>query len=90
MTDIGCSLCTIKEAWKVLKDEGSIRSVRNSLGGRGKAVTFRLGIAGRTDTPVSELTGRLEADAKRDAAWQFLKGKYGPIKAMEIMGERGE
>jgi len=81
-----CSVQTVKIAWKFLRDEGSIKPVKGWEGGRGKPTTWRLCVAGRDVTPSDEQIKHMEAVRDREAAWNFLKGKYGPLKAMEIMG----
>ena len=92
MSDIGCSLHTVKEAWRELKAEGSIKPIRNTLGGRNNAVTFRLCVANLPDrdTPISRHADQLKEAQDRDAAWRFLKAKFGPVKALELLDERGE
>lgn len=90
MAKAPCSLSTVKRALKALRDEGSVIPLKNWEGGSGIATTWRLCIAGHASTPADEHIELMEAKRKRDAAWRFLKDKYGPAKALEIMGDPEE
>lgn len=82
-----CSLSTVKRALKELRAEGSIKPVKNWQGGRNIPTTWRLCIPGATTTPAEAQIEAMEAARNREAAWRFLKGKYGPVKALELMGD---
>ncbi|MCE8508337.1 hypothetical protein KBY28_07720 [Ruegeria pomeroyi] len=85
-----CSFWSVRSALKELRDEGAIKPVHGWEGGRGKATTWRLLVPGSSETP-SELQVQLMEHARdRDAAWRFLSGKYGPMKALELMGDKPE
>lgn len=86
----GCSLKTVKAALVELRAEGSIKPMKGWEGGRAKPTTWRLCVPGSDASPSDELVESMEAKRDREAAWNFLKGKYGPIKALEIMGDPGE
>lgn len=80
------SVKTVKRAWKTLREEGSILPVANWQGGKGVPTTFRLRVAGFDQTPSDAQVSNMEAKRDREAAWRFLRGKYGPMKALEILG----
>ncbi len=85
-----CSLHTVKMALKELREEGSVKPIKGWQGGRAKPTTWWLCIPGITTTPVDEQIQEIEEKRQREAAWQFLKGKYGPLKALELMGDPDE
>lgn len=86
MADTGCSLDSVKRAFRNLRAEGSIRPARNWKGGRGVPTTWLLRVAGVEQTP-ADVGAKAAQDARqRDAAWRFLAAKYGPLKARELMG----
>jgi len=87
MAKAPCSLSTVKRALKELRSEGTIKPVKDWQGGSGVATTWRLLVPGAASTPADDQIEYMEAKRKRAAAWDFLKGKYGPLKAMELMGE---
>lgn len=86
MADCGCSLWSAKNALKELRDEGSVKPLRDWQGGRGVATTWRLCVAGGDTTPSDDQIKLMEAERERQAAWSYLAGKFGPMKAMEILG----
>ncbi|PJE25774.1 hypothetical protein CVM39_18895 [Pseudooceanicola antarcticus] len=88
MADTGCSLDSVKRAFRALRDEGCIRPARNWKGGRGVPTTWLLRVPGAADTPADHEAHRVQEARQRDAAWRFLSAKYGPLKAMEMMGPR--
>lgn len=86
----GCSLKTVKAALVELRAEGSIKPMKGWEGGRAKPTTWRLCVPGTETSPSDEQVECMEAKRDRNAAWNFLKGKYGPLKALEIMGNPEE
>lgn len=82
-----CKLDTVKRALKFLREEGSIEPQRNWKGGSGVATTWRLRVAGQKTTPSDEQIKAMEVKREREAAWNFLRSKYGPLKALELMGD---
>jgi len=89
MEKCACSLGTVKSAFKALKLEGSIKPVYNHLGGRGNAVTFQLCISGENRTPSDEHIQLLTEAKGREATFRYLSGKFGPLKAVQMMDEMG-
>ena len=90
MAKCGCCLRSVKRALIELRDEGSIKPIKGWEGGRAKPTTWRLCVPGSNTTPADEQIHALEEARSRDAAWRYLKGKFGPVKALEILGEPGE
>lgn len=86
----GYELSTIKKALRELRADGSIKPHKNWQGGRNIPTTWWLKVPGSIASIAEEQIEAMEAKRKREAAWQFLKGKYGPLKAMELMGEEEE
>ncbi|KXF89960.1 hypothetical protein [Phaeobacter inhibens] len=82
-----CSLWSVKRALIELREEGSVKPYKGWEGGRGKPTTWWLSVPGGASTPVDDQIERMEAKRDREAAWNFLKGKYGPLKALELMGD---
>ena len=82
----GCSLWTVKRALSELRKEGSVKPMKGWEGGRAKPTTWRLCVPGAESSPSDENTQQMEAKRDREAAWRFLSGKYGPAKALEILG----
>lgn len=80
---------TVQIALRQLRAEGSIKPIYMK-GGRGIPSKYRLGIAGQATTPSDEHLEVMEANRDREAAWRFLSAKYGPLKAIEILGEKPE
>lgn len=85
MAKAKCSLDTVKDALKELRDEGSLKPIYIK-GGRGIPAKYRLSVAGQAHTPSDEAIDAMQDKRDRDAAWRFLKNKYGPLKALEMMG----
>lgn len=83
----GCGLTITKHALAELRAEGSIKPFKGWEGGRSKPTTWRLCVPGTNTTPADEQIEAMEAKREREAAWRFLKDKFGPLKALEIMGE---
>lgn len=90
MAKAPCSLSSCKRALKFLRAEGSIKPMKNWEGGSGVVTTWRLCVPGSSTTPADDQIEAMEAKRKREAAWDFLKGKYGPVKALELMGDLDE
>jgi hypothetical protein len=88
MAKAPCSLSSVKRALKELRSEGSIKPVKNWQGGSGVATTWRLLVPGASSTPADDQIEAMEAKRNRAAAWSFLKAKYGPMKALELMGDQ--
>lgn len=86
MAKANCCLWSVKQALKALREEGSIKPIRNGKGGRSVPTTWLLGVAGQQSTPSDQHVAELEEKRSREAAWRFLSQKYGPAKALEIMG----
>lgn len=86
MSDARCSLDTVKSAMAYLRSEGSIFPIY-MRGGRGLPSKYRLKVAGYDRTPSDDHIEVMAAERDREAAWRFLKGKYGPVKALEILSE---
>lgn len=86
MMDTGVALRAVKEALVTLRAEGSIVPV-NLAGGRAVPGRYRLSVAGQTTTPSAEQFDQMQARKEREAAWSFLRQKYGPMRALEIMGD---
>ncbi len=82
-----CSLDTVKRALKSLREEGSIVPQRNWQGGSGVPTTWQLRVAGQRSTPSDEQVKAMEAKREREAAWNFLRAKYGPLRALEMLGD---
>lgn len=80
---------TVREAMRLLREEGSIKPIYMK-GGRGIPSKYRLGVAGQPTTPSDEHLEVMEANRDREAAWRFLSAKYGPLKAIEILGDKPE
>lgn len=87
MAETGACLNTIKAALKELREEGSIKPVHNVKGGRSLPTTWLLCVPGRAASPSQDRDEALQAARSRDAAWRFLSQKYGPARALEIMGD---
>lgn len=87
MAKAPCSLSSVKRALKFLRDEGSIKPLKNWQGGSGVPTTWRLCVPGCKTTPADEQVEAMQAARNRDAAWNFLRAKYGPMKALEILGD---
>ncbi|PRZ47994.1 hypothetical protein [Tritonibacter scottomollicae] len=90
MAKCGCGLTITKNALAELRAEGSIKPIKGWEGGRAKPTTWRLCVPGSNTTPADEQVQALEEARARDAAWRYLSGKFGPVKALEILGEPGE
>lgn len=88
MADVGCCLVTLKAGLKELRSEGSIKPLQNWQGGRGVPTTWQLRVPGCAETPADAQVDALKEARDRDAAWRFLSSKYGPLKAMDIMGAK--
>ena len=76
----GLNRTTVQYAIRFLEAEGTIKKINNALGGRGKAVTWRLMVPYR-DQPKEEPT----AETYRDKRFKQLARKHGAIKAMAIL-----
>lgn len=85
MASARCGLTVVKQALKELRDEGSLKEIYIK-GGRGIPSKYRLSVAGQARTPSDEAIEAMQGKRDRDAAWRFLRDKYGPLKAMELMG----
>ena len=81
-----CSLSSVKRAFIELRAEGAIKPMKGWEGGRAKPTTWRLCVPGSDASPSDDQLECMEAKRDREAAWNFLKGKYGPLKALELMG----
>ena len=90
MAEARCSILTVKDALRKLRDEGSIKPIKGFKGGSGVPTTYLLKVAGHEKTPLDERILAMEAKRDREATWRFLRGKYGPMKALEIMGDPEE
>lgn len=90
MADLGLSLKTVQRAWQELREEGSIKPARNWQGGRSIPTEWYLAVAGQRSTPMDDHIEAQERKRNREAAWKFLRGKYGGIKALELMGDPEE
>ena len=90
MAEARCSLDSVKRAVLFLRNEGSIKPIKGFKGGRGVPTTYLLKVAGHEKTPLDERIAAMEAKRDREATWRFLRGKYGPVKALEIMGDPEE
>lgn len=89
MAEVDCSLPVIKQALAELRAEGSIIPI-NLKGGRGVPSRYRLSVAGHKTSPSQEQFDAMRAEKDREAAWRFLKDKYGPMRALEIMDGKEE
>lgn len=90
MAKANCSLDTVRRALRALREEGSIKPLKNWQGGAGVPTTWQLLVPGQNKTPLDRFAAKLEDEKNREAAWKFLKQKYGPLEALRIMDERGE
>lgn len=86
MAEARCCLKVVKRALKQLRDEGSLKAIY-IRGGRGIPTKYRLGVAGSAQTPSYMQIEEMRGKRDRDAAWRFLRDKFGPLKALEIMDE---
>ncbi|NVK16717.1 MAG: hypothetical protein HWE35_21300 [Rhodobacteraceae bacterium] len=87
MAKCGCGLTITKQSLAALREEGSIKPMKNWQGGRNIPTTWRLCVSGCETTPADDQVQAMEAKREREAAWRFLSGKFGPLKAMELMGD---
>lgn len=87
MADTGACLDTVKKALKALREEGSVKPMKNWQGGRRVPTTWQLRIAGRTETPSEQQTREQIMQRDHDATWRCLKGKFGAVRALEILDE---
>lgn len=85
--DTRATLPTIKKALKFLREEGSVKPIKNWKGGKKVPTTWILKVPVSSESPADMNLEEIEAKRSREAAWRFLSGKYGPRKALEIMGE---
>lgn len=85
MADVGCCLDTLRAVLRELRQEGSIKPVKNWQGGRGIPTTWALRVAGHETTPADTQVEGMKEARNREAAFRFLAGKYGPSKAIEIL-----
>lgn len=90
MAKVRCSLKTTRRALQNLRAEGAIKPLKNWQGGRHVPTTWQLLVPGQNKTPLDRFAAQMEEQNDREAAWRFLKDKYGPIEALRIMDERGE
>ncbi|DBA35682.1 TPA_inf: hypothetical protein gp_19 [Marinomonas phage YY] len=86
MEDSGLCLKTVQRSLKFLRDEGSVFPASGWEGGSGKATLWALRVPGSKGTPADEQIEQQKDKRDREATWRFLKDKYGPLKALEIMG----
>ncbi len=86
MEDAGLCLKTVQRSLKFLRNEGSVFPASGWEGGSGKATLWSLRVPGSKGTPAEEQIEYQKAKRDRDATWRFLSGKYGALKAIEIMG----
>jgi len=89
MGEARCGLTTVKEALRDLREEGSLKPIY-LRGGRGLPAKYRLGVSGMSQTPSDEAIEAMQHERDREAAWRFLRDKYGPMKAMELLGDPPE
>lgn len=82
-----CSLSTVKRAWRFLREEGSIKPVSNWEGGAKVATRFKLCIPGVNQTPSDDQITLMEEKRKRQAAWDYLRAKFGPEEALRLLGD---
>lgn len=87
MAEARCSLDSVKRAMAFLRAEGSIKQIKGFAGGRGVPTTYLLRVADVEKTPIDDQIAAMEAKRDREASWRFLKAKFGPLKALEIMGD---
>lgn len=90
MSETLLTLWSVKRALLELREEGSIKAARGWEGGRGIPTTWHLRIANLpkgTSTPSEDHMRHMQDKRQRDAAFSYLAGRYGPMKALEIMGE---
>lgn len=90
MSKARCSIDSVKRALRKLREEGSIVPIKGFQGGRHIPTTYLLKVAGTNETPSDTQIHYLEAKRDREATWRFLKGKFGPLRALEIMGDPPE
>lgn len=86
MAEVGCSLDTVRRALRELRDEGSLFPI-SVKGGRHIPAKYRLRIAGAKSDPASNRVEEMKAERDRNARWKFLAGKYGALKALEMLEE---
>lgn len=89
MAEASCHLDTVKDALRQLKAEGSIVQL-NPNGGRHVPGHYRLRVAGHDTTPSEEHVEAMKTRKDRDAAFRYMSAKFGPLRALEILGDPPE
>jgi hypothetical protein len=90
MADAGCCYDTVRTSVRFLRNEGSIKPMKNWQGGRKVPTTWLLTVPGKEKSPSDDQMEIMETNRDREATWRFLSGKYGPLRAVEIMGDPPE